>query len=134
MLGAPSEVTELQLYEANISVRGQGGDIYGSGSGGAARPAAREAAAKFDSLEEVNALTLTEEERAAMDRIFEAMSLREEAFSRVDTGGIEPMIHVLPMTNILRADQRSQPFAREALLQGAPQRTADSWQVPRVVK
>jgi Asp-tRNA(Asn)/Glu-tRNA(Gln) amidotransferase C subunit len=41
---------------------------------------------------------------------------------------------VLPMTNILRADQRSQPFAREALLQGAPQRTGDSWQVPRVVK
>ncbi|MGI6237601.1 MAG: aspartate--tRNA ligase [Candidatus Excrementavichristensenella sp.] len=134
MLGAPSEVTELQLYEANISVRGQGGEIYGSGSGGAARPAAREAAAKFDSLEEVNALTLTEEERAAMDRIFEAMSLREEALSGVDTGDIEPMIHVLPMTNILRADQRSQPFAREALLQGAPQRTADSWQVPRVVK
>ena len=34
MLGAPSEVTELQLYEANVSIRGKGGSEVLSGESG----------------------------------------------------------------------------------------------------
>jgi Asp-tRNA(Asn)/Glu-tRNA(Gln) amidotransferase C subunit len=38
------------------------------------------------------------------------------------------------MTNVLREDVRDQKFARESLLEGAPERSDDSWQVPRLVK
>ena len=38
------------------------------------------------------------------------------------------------MTNVLREDARKQPFTRESLLEGAPERNEDSWQVPRLVK
>jgi len=44
------------------------------------------------------------------------------------------MVHVMPMTNVLREDVRSQKFSRDSLLEGAPERNEDSWQVPRLVK
>ena len=44
------------------------------------------------------------------------------------------MIYVMPMTNVLREDVRKQPFTRDSLLEGAPERSEDSWQVPRLVK
>ena len=44
------------------------------------------------------------------------------------------MVHVNPMTNVLREDARNQAFDRKDLLAGAPQSTEDSWQVPRLVK
>ena len=40
----------------------------------------------------------------------------------------------MPIYNVLRDDERKQPFSREDLLKGAPQATEDSWQVPRLVK
>ena len=50
------------------------------------------------------------------------------------TADVEAMVYVMPMTNVLRNDGRNQPFARKDLLEGAPQSTEDSWQVPRLVK
>ena len=52
----------------------------------------------------------------------------------LDTENVEEMIYVMPMTNVLREDVRKQPFTRESLLEGAPERNEDSWQVPRLVK
>ena len=52
----------------------------------------------------------------------------------VNTQGVEQMVHVMPMTNVLREDVRSQKFSRDSLLEGAPERNEDSWQVPRLVK
>ena len=69
-----------------------------------------------------------------MQNILDAMSKKEAELSDIDTDSVEPMIYVMPMTNVLRDDKRSQPFSREDLLKGAPQSTEDSWQVPRLVK
>ena len=62
------------------------------------------------------------------------MKKNEEALENVDTENVEAMIYVMPMTNVLRDDERKQPFERKDLLAGAPQSTEDSWQVPRLVK
>ena len=66
--------------------------------------------------------------------IFGMMKNHEEALKEIDTDDVETMVHVMPMTNILREDVRSQLFTRESLLEGAPARNEDSWQVPRLVK
>ena len=58
----------------------------------------------------------------------------EDALKDIDTKDVEEMIYVMPMTNVLREDVRKQPFTRESLLEGAPERNEDSWQVPRLVK
>ena len=62
------------------------------------------------------------------------MAEKEKVLAQIDTEGVEPMVHVMPMTNVLREDERKQPFTRESLLEGAPERNDDSWQVPRLVK
>ena len=74
---------------------------------------------------------MTQTERLAA---FEAMRESEARLAAVDTEGVEEMVHVMPMVNVLREDERRQPFSRESLLAGAPERSEDSWQVPRLVK
>ncbi len=143
MLGAPGEVTELQLYEANVSIRGKGGvetlgsDGASNGSFASAVSGAKAISSKKDrleSLEQVNELCFTADEKKKMAKIFENMLKEEAALNKIDTADVEPMVYVMPMTNILRSDKREQPFERKALLEGAPQSTEDSWQVPRLVK
>ncbi len=143
LLGAPSEVTELQLFEANVQIRGKQGATIGveGGDSDAFSETVKAAAGvtsggkdKIKSLQQVNELKFTAEEEAKMKDIFKAMQEKEEAMGKVDTENTDVMVHVMPLTNILRDDKREQPFARQDLLKGAPQSTEDSWQVPRLVK
>ncbi|MEE0981996.1 MAG: amino acid--tRNA ligase-related protein, partial [Acutalibacteraceae bacterium] len=142
MLGAPSEVTELQLYEANVSIRGRGGsEMLGSDLSDGSAPATKSPKAqakaqkdKLAELESVNELSFTDDEKKKMNKIFELMSKNEADLGNTDTKDVEPMVYVMPMTNILRDDARDQKFDRKDLLAGAPQSTEDSWQVPRLVK
>jgi guanylate kinase len=76
----------------------------------------------------------TEAEETVMQGIFTAMAESEQLLQTVDTENVEEMVYVMPMTNVLREDERRQPFSREDLLAGAPERNEDSWQVPRLVK
>ncbi|MBR4546119.1 MAG: Asp-tRNA(Asn)/Glu-tRNA(Gln) amidotransferase subunit GatC [Oscillibacter sp.] len=85
-------------------------------------------------LEQLNELRLTDAERAQTLSIFGDMEAREAALQEIPTDGVEVMVHVMPLTNVLRDDVQKQPFTRESLLEGAPEHTDDSWQVPRLVK
>ena len=143
MLGAPGEVTELQLFEANVSIRGKGSvEALGSDGGDSNSFASAVSGAKaivskkdrLESLEQVNELSFSADEKKAMTKIFENMLKDEAELEKIDTADVKPMVYVMPMTNILRSDKREQPFERKALLDGAPQSTEDSWQVPRLVK
>jgi len=132
LLGAPSEVTNQQLEDVHL---------LGSGSALAQRSAAtasgKQAQGKrstFSNAQQLNQLSLTEEEEAVVESIFTAMKESEQKLKEVDTDGVEQMVHVMPMTNVLREDVRSQKFSRDSLLEGAPERNEDSWQVPRLVK
>ena len=144
MLGAPSEVTELQLFEANVSIRGKGGsEVLGSEGGDAsafsktvssAKSTVVSKESKLKALEQVNELSFTDKEKKAMQAILDDMQKNEAALSSVDTEGVKSMVYVMPLTNVLREDSRKQNFSRDDLLAGAPQSTEDSWQVPRLVK
>ncbi|MBR3817574.1 MAG: aspartate--tRNA ligase [Clostridia bacterium] len=144
MLGAPGEVTELQLYEANVSIRGKGSvETLGSEGGDpsafastvkSSKSGVVSTKSKLDSLESVNEIAFTADEKKAMEKIFGDMKKSEDALEKLDTENVEAMIYVMPMTNVLRDDKREQPFERKDLLAGAPQSTEDSWQVPRLVK
>ena len=132
MLGAPSEVTNQQLEDVHLL--GNGNALAargGASSGGRARSEKR---ATFSNAQQLNQLSLTDEEEAQMQGIFEMMKAHEEGLKDISTEDVEEMIYVMPMTNVLREDVRKQNFSREALLEGAPERSEDSWQVPRLVK
>ncbi len=133
LLGAPSNVTNQQLEDVHL---------LGATSTLAQRAAgvvttAKQSAGKrstFSNAQQLNQLSLSEEEEKKVQDIFGKMNEKEKILADIDTENVEPMVHVMPMTNVLREDVRNQPFTRESLLTGAPERSEDSWQVPRLVK
>ena len=144
MLGAPSPVTELQLFEANVSIRGKGGSVEVSGTDAdesafsamvnSSKQTVQSKEKRLSDLEQVNELSLKDDEKKKMQKIFDSMEKNESELEKTNTEKVEPMVYVMPMTNVLRNDKREQPFERKDLLSGAPQSTDDSWQVPRLVK
>ncbi len=88
----------------------------------------------LEALESLNEVRLTPAEKEKMLSVFDAMRAEEEKLGEIDTQNVEIMVHVMPMTNVLREDVRSQPFSRSDLLAGGPEHTGDSWQVPRLVR
>lgn len=89
---------------------------------------------QFEDLAVLNQLALSEDEQTALLSLFDRMNENEKTLDQYDTTDTQIMVHVMPMTNVLRVDQREQPFSRESLLERGPEHTEDSWQVPRLVK
>ena len=132
LLGAPSEVTNQQLEDVHLL--GNGNALAQRTASGASSKSSRGKRSTFSNAQQLNQLSLTEEEEGIMQGIFAKMSESEQKLASCDTENVEEMVYVMPMTNVLREDVRNQPFARESLLEGAPERSEDSWQVPRLVK
>ncbi len=133
LLGAPGEVTNQQLEDVHLLGSGSALARRAAGQGTAGR-AAQGKRSTFANAQQLNQLSLTNDEENVMQGIFAAMNESEQLLKKCNTENVEEMVHVMPMTNVLREDVRSQPFSRESLLEGAPERSADSWQVPRLVK
>jgi aspartyl-tRNA(Asn)/glutamyl-tRNA(Gln) amidotransferase subunit C len=57
-----------------------------------------------------------------------------EKLKELDTEGVEPTDHVLPVVNVLRPDKSRPGLSTAAALQNAPESAADMFQVPRVVE
>ena len=149
LCGAPSEVTEQQLREANIQIRsadagyqvrsdGASADSAPSQAGGAAPKKENRADGMTEGLlkglESLNELALTKEERREVLEFFSRMEQEEQQLSQYHTEQVAAMVHVSPMQNVLREDEIHQQFTREQLLEGAPKQMNGSWQVPRLVR
>ncbi len=85
-------------------------------------------------LEKVNELRLTEEERATVLSFFEKRAADEAALNAIDTESVKRMVHVLPIMTVVREDVVNKQFTREELQKGAPETMDGYWQVPRVVE
>lgn len=57
-----------------------------------------------------------------------------EALSKLDTHGVEPTMHALPICNVLRKDEVRPGLSRDEALQNAPESAGGMFQVPRVVE
>ena len=73
-----------------------------------------------------------EMEKAAkdLDHILEYI----ETMNGLDTEGVEPMSHVLPMKNVFREDEVTNQDNREELLRNAPKRIEGSFAVPKTIE
>ena len=127
LLGAPGEVTNQQLEDVHLL--GATNALSSRGTPGEKTAVKSGKRNTFGSATELNQLSLTEKEEEEMRAIFEGMKEKEALLSEVETEGVEEMVHVMPME-----DRREQKFSRESLLSLAPERSEDSWQVPRLVK
>lgn len=57
-----------------------------------------------------------------------------EQLNRLDTTGVPPTWHVLPLQNVLRSDTVQPSLPREAALKNAPQAEAGLFRVPKITE
>jgi aspartyl-tRNA(Asn)/glutamyl-tRNA(Gln) amidotransferase subunit C len=77
-------------------------------------------------------LTLSEDEkRLYTEQLGKIIGYFDE-LKTIDTTGIEPMSHALPVLNVMREDEVKAPPGHEVLLKTAPQVEGDFFKVPKI--
>ena len=79
-------------------------------------------------------LALTPEELERMRTQLNAILVHIDALKAVDTDGIEPTSHAVPLVNVMREDEPQPSFPVEAMLGNAPDRAGEFFRVPRIIE
>ena len=79
-------------------------------------------------------LSLDGESRAWADEIIARLEGEFEKMESVDTEGVEPLVTVLDLRNVLREDVSSQLVERDTLLENAPEEYDGYFQVPKTIE
>jgi len=87
-----------------------------------------------DYISTLSRLKLPQEEKEVMTVQLERMIDYMDTLSQLDTSGIEPMSHVLPLENVLREDTVQPSFPRSDLLKNAPVPDGEAFLVPKTVE
>lgn len=78
-------------------------------------------------------LALTPEERESvaghLDRILDYV----DALQQLDTEGVEPTFHAIPVPTPLREDVAAEPLDPELAVSNAPERAGTAFVVPKVI-
>ena len=90
--------------------------------------------ATFKRLQKLNQLRLTETEEQEILAFFDKAEEDAKLLDTINTDNTERMVHVLPLTNVLREDIQKKLFTRDELQKSAPEATDGYWHVPRLVE
>lgn len=78
-------------------------------------------------------LNLTEEEKKLYSEQLNAMLEYAGMLEELDTDGIPPTAHVLPLKNVFREDKVEEHLSLEKTLQNAPDAEGNFFKVPKIV-
>ena len=87
----------------------------------------------FVALTKLNRLSLSETEEAKVMEFFAQLEKGEDALCKVSTEGLEVMVYLNDLSNILREDVEVKNYTRDELQEHAPESYDGYWQVPRLV-
>jgi len=79
-------------------------------------------------------LALDDDEKERMRSQLDAILGYVEQLRRVNTDGVEPTAHVLPLVNVLRDDEVRPSYPVEAMLANAPDAQDGQFRVPRILE
>ncbi len=79
-------------------------------------------------------LELTPEESELFTRQLSAILDHFQELKELDTTGVPPTSHVIPLQNVLREDTPAASLTQEEALANAPQEQEGCFQVPRVIE
>jgi len=79
-------------------------------------------------------LLLSDEEAERMAAELDTILGYVETLGRLDTEGVEPTSHVIPLATPLRQDRAVTPLDPELALANAPEREGSSFVVPKVIE
>ena len=78
-------------------------------------------------------LELTEDEVQEFTGQLSAILDYVEKMNELDTAGVEPLAHCLPVSNVLREDSAKESLGTEKVLANAPQRDDEFFKVPKIL-
>ncbi|ADU26654.1 Asp-tRNA(Asn)/Glu-tRNA(Gln) amidotransferase subunit GatC [Ethanoligenens harbinense] len=79
-------------------------------------------------------IELSDEEKAVLEHDLTAVIGYMDVLSKIDTTGVEPMEHVLGLSNVLRTDKPVPSYDRARLLGCAPKTEDGYYDVPLAVE
>lgn len=79
-------------------------------------------------------LELTEGDIGKFTGQFNAILDYIEVLNKVDTTGVEPTAHVLPVKNVMRPDEVRPSLPRDEALANAPERENGYFKVPKILE
>jgi aspartyl-tRNA(Asn)/glutamyl-tRNA(Gln) amidotransferase subunit C len=79
-------------------------------------------------------LELSEAEKERMRRELDSILAYIDKLRALDTEGVEPTSHAVPMTNVLRPDAPRPSFPQEEMLANAPERSGEFFRVPKIIE
>jgi len=79
-------------------------------------------------------LDLSEDEIARLQRELNRILEHFAELQQLDTDGVEPMSHAVPMVNVLREDEIRASLPIEEIVSNAPDGTDEFFRVPRIVE
>lgn len=78
-------------------------------------------------------LGLSEEEKATLQEQLSSILEHMRSLGELDTSQIPPTAQVIPLRNVMRADEPRPSLPREDVLANAPDREGDFFRVPPVL-
>jgi aspartyl-tRNA(Asn)/glutamyl-tRNA(Gln) amidotransferase subunit C len=77
-------------------------------------------------------LALTDEEKKLYCEQLGKIIAFFDQLKSIDTTGLEPLAHPLPLVNVLRQDEIVPPLGHDALLENAPDKEKGYFRVPKI--
>ncbi|HHW54570.1 MAG: Asp-tRNA(Asn)/Glu-tRNA(Gln) amidotransferase subunit GatC [bacterium] len=79
-------------------------------------------------------LELTEEEKEEYAAQLSAILSHVAKLQELDTTGVPPTVHILPVSNVLREDEPGESLPVELALANAPEKAEGCFVVPRILE
>ena len=79
-------------------------------------------------------LALTDDEIERMREQLNGILSYIEKLNELDTDGVEPTSHAVPMLNVMREDEPGPCLPRDEALANAPDRAGEFFRVPRIIE
>lgn len=86
-----------------------------------------------EKVAKLSRLNLDEEEKELYANQLSQILDTMEGLQQIDTEGVAPLAHVLPIENVLREDEVGECFPQETVLANAPEQADGMFQVPKIV-
>jgi aspartyl-tRNA(Asn)/glutamyl-tRNA(Gln) amidotransferase subunit C len=87
----------------------------------------------IEKYEAMAKISLSENERKLITEKMEELAAGFGGLEAVDTEGIEPLVTVLNITNVLREDVSEKIYSRDELLANAPEQYDGYFQIPKAL-
>ena len=79
-------------------------------------------------------LALTDQEKERMRRELDGILSYIDKLRALDTTGVPPTSHAVPMTNVMREDEPRPSLSQDEMLANAPERSGEFFRVPKIIE